>query len=138
MTAWLDPVRRLILRQRPNHPWRALDLNNIAAGWVNLNVSGSAPGGPYRWAFYEPDGRFYNRMNNSGQTLWRLTPPSGDWKTGTWTVDTVTISGATMPNYTTTGDTNRHYGCFFYVPALQCLAWVSGERTQVTLVKPPR
>lgn len=137
MTAWLDPVRRLILLQRPNHPWRALDLNNISAGWTDLRVNGSAPGGPNRWVLYEPDGRFYTRMNNSGQTLWRLTPPVGDWRSGTWQVDTVTINGAAMPNFTVTGDTNRHYGCFFYVPALRCLAWVSGERTPVVLVRPP-
>lgn len=136
-TVFLDPVRRLLIAQRPTYPTRALDLNNISAGWVQLNVSGSAPSQANRWAFYQPDGRFYTRTNNSGQTLWRLSAPSGDWKTGTWTINTVTISGATMPNYTSTGDTNRHYSSLFYVPYLQCLAWVSGEATRVVLVKPP-
>ena len=49
-----------------------------------------------RWAYYPADGRFYTRTNTSGQTLYRLTPPA-DWKNGTWTIDTVTVSGALLP-----------------------------------------
>jgi len=137
MTAFLDPVRRLIVVTRPGNPLTALDLNNIAAGWVTLNSTGTPPSESNRWAYYEPDGRFYTRTNRSGQTLWRLTPPAGDWKTGTWRFETVTIGGAAMPNYTTTGGNVRHYGNFFYVPYLQSLAWVSGESTSVIIMKPP-
>jgi hypothetical protein len=136
--AFIDPVRRLLISQRRGFPLRALDLNNIAGGWVTLNVSGTQPAEyENRWAFYEPDGRFYTRGNNSGQTLTRLTPPSGDWKTGAWTYADVTVTGAAMPSYTTTGGTNPHYGTFFYVPALGSLAWISGESTSVVLIKPP-
>lgn len=135
-TVFLDPVRRLIVAQRPGHPMRALDLNNIPGGWVVLNTSGTQPSEANRWAFYPPDGRFYTRTNNSGQSLFRLTPPS-NWKTGTWTIDKVTITGASMPDFTTTGGTVRHYGTFFYVPALRSLAWISGEDTPVVLLKPP-
>jgi hypothetical protein len=135
-TVFLDPVRRLIVAQRPNHPLRALDLNNISAGWSVLNSSGSQPSQANRWAYYPVDGKFYTRMNNSGQTLFRMTPPS-NWKTGTWTIDTVTVTGATLPNFTDTGDSNRHYGTFFYVPSIQSFAWISGEDTQVILLKPP-
>jgi hypothetical protein len=101
-----------------------------------LNTSGSQPAEANRWAYYPADGRFYTRVNNSGQTLFRLTPPA-DWKSGTWTIDTVTVSGATLPNFTTTGGTRRHYGTFFYVPAIDSLAWISGESTSVIILKPP-
>ena len=135
-TTFLDPVRRLIVAQRPGYPLRALDLNNIGAGWRVLNTSGNQPGEANRWAHSPEDGRFYTRTNNSGQTLYRLTPPA-DWKNGTWTIDTVTVSGATLPNYTTTGGTTRHYGKFFYVPAIKSFAWISGESAQVVILKPP-
>ncbi len=135
--AFLDPVRRLLLSQRPGNPLRALDLNDIAAGWAALITTGTQPSEPNRWAFYEPDGRFYTRGNNSGQTLVRLTAPA-DWKTGTWIYDTVTVAGASLPNFATVGDsTVRHYSTFFYVPALQSFAWVSGTTNEVIILKPP-
>jgi len=136
-TTWLDPARRLILNQRPGWPLRALDLTNISAGWVVLNTTGSQPNASNRWAFYEPDGKFYTHANNDGQTIRRLTPPA-NWKTGTWTYDTVTVSGAALPNYTNAaGNSTRHYGTFFYVSAIKSLAWVSGESTQVIVLRPP-
>ena len=136
-TTWLDPVRRLILNQRPGWPLRALDLNNIANGWVVLNTTGRQPDVANRWAFFEPDGRFYTRGNSSGQVLNRLTPPA-NWKTDTWVYDTVSVSGATLPDFTNTGgNSTRHYGTFFYVPAIQSLAWISGESTKVVILKPP-
>jgi hypothetical protein len=135
--AFLDPVHRLILIQRPGFPLRALDLNNIASGWVVLSTTGTAPSENNRPAFYAPDGRFYTRGNNSGQTLIRLTPPA-TWKTGTWTYDTVTVTGATLPDFTTTGNSSvNYYGTFFYVPSIQTLAWISGENTNVIILKPP-
>jgi hypothetical protein len=135
-TTFLDQPRRLIVAQRPGYPLRALDLNNFAAGWQVLHTSGTQPSEANRWAYYPADGRYYTRMNNSGQTLYRLTPPA-DWKNGTWVIDTVTVSGAALPDYTTTGGTRRHYGTFFYVPAIQSMAWISGESTRVVILKPP-
>jgi hypothetical protein len=136
-TTWLDPVRRLIMNQRPGWPLRALDLNNIGGGWVALNTTGSQPGSPNRWAFFEPDGKFYTRGSSSGQLINRLTPPA-DWKNGTWTYDTVSVSGAALPNYSNAASNGaRHYGKFIYVPAIQSLAWISGESTQVVILRPP-
>ena len=134
--SFLDPVRRLLISQRSGYPLRALDLNNISAGWVTLTVTGNQPAVENQWAFYPPDGRFYTRGNTSGQVLTRLTPPSGDWKTGTWTYSAVTIGGAAMPDHTTTGGEKLHYGTFFYVPALGSLAWIAGESSQVIVMKP--
>jgi hypothetical protein len=35
-----------------------------------------------------------------------------------------------------TGAGNDHYTRFFYVPAVQCFAWVAGVQERVVLVKP--
>lgn len=137
-TVFLDPVRRLLVAQRRGFALRALDLQNIGAGWVNLNVSGNQPAEyENRWAFYEPDGNFYTRGNRSGQELTRLKPPAGDWKTGVWAYSQVTVGGAAMPNHSTTGGETAHQGAFFYVPSIQCLAWVAAEDKQVVILKPP-
>ena len=137
-TVFLDPVRRLLIAQRNGFPLRALDLNNFAAGWVVLNMSGAQPAeSENRWVFYEPDGRFYTRGNKAGQALSRLTPPTGDWKTGAWTYSTVTVGGAALPDHTTTGGDIGHYGTLFYVPYLQSMAWIAGESSNVILLKPP-
>jgi hypothetical protein len=136
-TVFLDPVRRLLIAQRPGHPMRALNLADISGGWVTLNTSGTQPTRANRWVYYPADGRFYTRTNASGQTLHRLTPPD-NWRTGTWTMDTTTVSGASLPDFTTAhGGIVRHYGTFFYVPALQSFAWISGDSTPVILLKPP-
>ena len=137
-TVFLDPVRRLLIAERNGFPPRALDLNNFAAGWTTLKMSGTQPAeSESRWVFYEPDGRFYTRGNKSGQALSRLTPPSGDWKTGTWTYSTVTVGGAALPNHTTAGGDNGHYGTLFYVPYLRSMAWIAGETSKVIVLKPP-
>lgn len=136
-TTFLDPVRRLIVAQRPGNPLRALDLNDFASGWRTLSTSGTQPPQANRWIFYPEDGRFYTRTNNSGQTLYRMTPPQ-DWRTGTWVIDTVTVAGAPLPDFTTTaGGGVRHYGTFFHVPAIRSLAWISGDSTQVVILRPP-
>ena len=136
---FIDPVNRLLIQHQSNYPLRALQLNNIAAGWKYLNESGSRPGSANRVIYYPTTGKFYTRGNDDGNVLKRLTPPSGNALSGTWSWDTVTVAGAAMPNFTNTGsnDGRRHYSTFFHVPALDCLAWVSGESTQVILLRPP-
>lgn len=137
-TVFLDPVRRLLIAQRLGFPMRALDLNNFAAGWVTLNMAGTQPAEPEnRWVYFEPDGRFYTRGNNTGQTLSRLTPPTGDWKTGVWSYSQVSVGGASMPNFTNTGGQKQHFGMLFYVPALMSMAWIAGEAAPVIIMRPP-
>ncbi len=135
-TVFYDPVRNALLAARPGHPVRALPLNDVASGWLALNMTGTLPSVTNRWAYYEPDGRFYSRGNKDGQTLLRLTPPASQWQTAAWVLDTVKVGGATLPDFTALGD-NRHYGNLFYVPPLRSLAWVSGHTTPVVLLKPP-
>lgn len=135
-----DPVRRAMLYFKDNMPLMAVDTQNFAAGWQTLTYSGGAsrpPNNQCRWEYYPVDGCFYTRNNNSGNTLYKLTPPAGGTLAGTWAFSTVTVGGASMPNFTNAGGNNTaHYTCFFYVPALQCFAWVPGEASSIYLVKP--
>jgi 2-polyprenyl-6-hydroxyphenyl methylase/3-demethylubiquinone-9 3-methyltransferase len=43
-----------------------------------------------------------------------------------------------MPNHTPTGGEQPHCVTWFYVPALQSLAWIAGESSPVILMKPGR
>jgi hypothetical protein len=137
-TCFIYEPARLLIQYYPGYPLRALDLNNIAAGWRALNATGTPPASYNSLIYYPSTGKFYTRGNATGNTLNRLTPPSSNAIGGLWTWDTVSIGGATMPNFTSTGsnDGRQHFNCFFYVPAIDCLAWISGESTKVILLKP--
>lgn len=141
----IDPVRRFILKFWGVVPAKRglaiFDLNNISAGWkdVTAQVSGSWPVATGCWAYYPPDGCWYQREQSSGNTLWRLTVPT-DLRNGAYTIDTVTLTGATMANRTSLGgQTAGHYKGFVYVDSIQCLAWFSGNpsNNQVFIMKPP-
>lgn len=136
---FVDPVRRLLIQQQPGWPLRCLQLDNFAAGWKDLNVVGTQPAKANRIIYYPTTGNFYTRLNNSGNALIRLVPPASNPLVGTWTWDTVSVGGASLPDFTSTAsnDGRRHYGTFFRVPALDCFAWISGESTKVVLLKPP-
>jgi hypothetical protein len=138
--AWLDPKRNLILSQiEGRNTLAAINLANISAGPTILNKTGIALPEQYgrgnRWAYYPAHDAFYT-YNGSGQSLYKLTPPASNPLTGTWTVSTVSIGGATIPQFSSSNNV-RHYSRFFYVPALQCLAWISNAYNRVALIKPP-
>lgn len=108
----------------------ALDLDNPAAGWSLVPLAGAAlelsTNTP---AYHAAQNKYYRRYGNqTDQVLQRITPPSGNPITGTWTVDTVTLAGDPIPgyqNYYLVGgsvDSNR---TLMYVPALQMLAWIT-------------
>jgi hypothetical protein len=137
LTAFLDPIHRLIIIHDPGSTkLLALDLNDVASGWFFLNTSGSLALGPNRWHYYPVDGRFYHRDDNSGQVLDRITPPTGDFRTGTWVVDKVTLTGATIPDMV--GWQTRHYSRFFYIPAIESFGWIADENSPVIIMKPPQ
>jgi hypothetical protein len=107
------------------------DPDQAAAGWIKLNVSGSLPNTSNRWAKFS-DGKFYSIPTSGGNTLTRITPPA-DPKTGTWIINDVTIGGATLPPKI---GSPAHYSMFFYVPAIDCLAWIAGGTNKVFIMKP--
>ena len=105
--------------------------------WSQMTLSGSVPQ-QEAFAYYPTTGNFYYVDDNAGSTLTRLIPPSNPAQllTGTWTVNTVTVSPA-LPARTSDGGSGPvHYNNFFYVPSIQRLAWVPGGGAQVYLVNP--
>jgi hypothetical protein len=125
-----------------------LDLNNIAAGFTSVTLTGPLAqfnGVAYgitgsftqaqtsRWAQYPSDNCHYAYDGNSG-LITKLTPPASGI-TGTWTASTITPPTA-FPAIQRGSGTCCHYTRFFYVPALDCFAWVAGGTAQVALWKP--
>lgn len=131
-SAFVDVTRRLILLQSTAR-LVAIDLNNLAAGPRELTVSGTIPDFMNRWELYPLDGNFYTK-GDSGNVIHRLTPPTGDPITGTWTISTFTVNG-NLPS--TAGGGPRHYTRFFYVPSLECFAWIASATSPVFLIRPP-
>lgn len=137
-SAWLDDTRRLILMQSPTR-LVALDLNNLSAGPKLLNFTGTPPPSGNRWAFYPPNGSFYNK-GNTGNEVWKLTPPSGDPLTGTWTFTSFTVPGNPLPQITDAAVLYgaRHFTRFFYVPSIEVFAWIATADSPVMLIRPPQ
>lgn len=136
-SAWLDDTRRLILMQSPTR-LIALDLNNLTAGPRLLTFSGTLPPSGNRWELYPPDGNFYNKAN-TGNVVWKLTPPTGDALTGTWAVTSFTVTGAILPDISVPAQTAgaRHFTRFFYVPSIASFAWIADSTSSVRLIRPP-
>lgn len=111
------------------------DPDSPSSGWIKLTVSGTLPNSSNRWARYS-NGNWYSMPSGGGNVLSRIVPPSNP-KTGTWTVGSITVGGASMPS----GQRGyysglNHYTRLFYVQAIDCLAWVPGGSLPVQLIKP--
>jgi hypothetical protein len=88
-----------------------------------------------RWEYYPVDGSYYSYAGDGSQSIDKLAPPSSAGEP--WIASKVPISGATLPpRANMTGAGNAHYTRFFYVPGLQCFAWVADVTSQVALIKP--
>ena len=111
------------------------DPDSPSSGWIKLNVAGSLPNSSNRWARYS-NGAWYSMPSGGGSTLTRIVPPSNP-KTGMWTVDSVTLGGTPPPTGQRGYYTDKnHYTRLFYVPLIDCLAWVPGGSLPVHLIKP--
>lgn len=138
--AFLDSVRRLIIDFSDQGQLNAFQLDNPSAGWTTLAVSGALPPittpEPCRWAFYPPDGNFYYRPSGAynGPKLYRLIPPASNPVTTAWIADSVDLNQSLPP---CEAPDNAWYNFLFYVPSIQCLAWIAGADKQVYVFKPP-
>jgi hypothetical protein len=116
--------------------------NPDANTWTQLTVSGSMPTQFYAFSYYPVTGKFYTISDDGGTSLYRLTPPADpeDTLTGTWTVDTYTVSSSLPARPNDSGNGSFHENSFFNVPALNaqgcCMAWVPGGSEGVYLVNP--
>lgn len=124
----------MLIHNRGNSLW-LFDPDNATAGWVQLTVSGTLPTKENRWAPY--GGKFYAFDGTAASnTLTRITPPANP-KTGTWVVDTVTLSGPALP--ARAGNTDPgidHYTRLHHVESHDCLGWIPGRGKGVYLLKP--
>ena len=104
-----------------------------ANSWIQLTVTGTLP--PVtnnRWARFS-NGNWYDFTGASASnTITRIVPPANP-KTGTWAVDTVTVTGPALPART---QGTEHYTRLFYVPSIDCLAWLAGGTNSVIIFKP--
>jgi hypothetical protein len=125
----------LIVRQCGASGLYAIDPDVPAAGWIALTSSGTQPSPANRFARFGSGG-YYWLPTGGGNTLTRLVAPANP-KTGTWVFSTVAVTGATLPAYTpASGGGVDHYTGLFYVPSINCLAWVPGSDKSVFLVRP--
>ena len=144
---------------------RVLDLTTDAAtalGWRNITFSGSLsnfrqrppggmPAGYYdmndqninvKWDRYPSDNCYYGYDGLSGKVT-KITPPAyANWFTSAWVVSTITPTGSAFPKQYNGNNGGLpvanlpHYARWFYVPNLNCFAWVGGGPYQVALWKP--
>jgi hypothetical protein len=139
---FVDPSRHLLVIQKQTGGLLAIDLDNVAGGMVTLTTSGTfSSDEQYLWSYYPKDGCWYTHTGFGSNVLYKLQPPviNSNPLTGTWTVSQVTLSSSLAPMPTIYSAGNAiHYNRFFFVPSLQCFAWISGEADdQVALVTPP-
>jgi hypothetical protein len=134
--AFLDSVRRLIIDFNDGGFLYAFQLDNPGASWTVLNVTGKLPAisaEPCKWTYYPPDGKYYFRPSSSGGSkLYRLTPPVSNPLASAWVADSVQLNQS-MPDCAGPA----WYNYMFYVPSIQCLAWITSVSNPVYIFKPP-
>jgi hypothetical protein len=107
--------------------------------WTELTYTGTLPGtvtgtAPYtdavdsksnKWTYFPPTGYFYKVPVDGGTIIWRLRPPTDNPKTGTWQIDTITISPGLEGYEDDGGDgSTTAVNRSFYVPSIQRMAWM--------------
>ena len=151
LNGFYDSVRDVIVVINPTTQlaWGA----NLAStgSWQPLTLANAnllEAGNETDWAFYPPDGCFYNNKGEFANShLLKITPPPiGQAFTGTWTVSHSPLSSAlpvVNPDAFPPAPSGnaQHYNRLFYVPSLQLLCWIPGfprntTSDQVFLIKP--
>ncbi len=138
----LDAERRLLLVTTSNETLHAFDADNIVT-LTDLSLSGSMQNNweQYQWAYYPPDGCFYRFAGATTSTaIEKLKPPpfGDDPLTEDWTVSMVNLGTAlTQQPAASLAGGSIHHNRFFFVPRLNCLAWIPGDDEPVVILKPP-
>jgi hypothetical protein len=117
--------------------FQAIDLDNIAAGWSVLNVTGTVTDVIYEnaWAYHAAQNVFYRRyadLNGAsdfpqGQVIYKLTPPASSPLSNTWTITSVTLTGDTIPENRNANVGTQAHKRLMYLPSIQMLAWVTAN-----------
>ncbi len=146
VAGFIDPVRHMMVLYDASGRLRAIDLDNLGAGYTTLSISslgGMSIDFECNWAYYPPDGCYYTvRSLAAGMnSIAKITPPpfTGNKLAGTWNFSMVGLSATLRgahPDYTPgDGGGAKHHNRLIYVPAIQRLAWLAGD-TSVALIKP--
>lgn len=130
----------LIIRNCETNGLWCWDPADPATPWFKLSLQGTLPRCINRWARFS-DGCWYAFDGDAdSNTLTRIKPPA-DLKTGTWVVDTVTLTGDSLPARGTQVGVGtlqqNHHGRFVYASKIDCLVWVAGADQPVVILRPP-
>ena len=144
----LDPVRRLLVRTL-QRKLRAIDLNNINAGWQAITLTNATtlpdvPMGQTEPVWHPTREAFYWMPASGGSTLYKITPPATNPFSNAWVVTSQTIGGDTLHPHGGTGVNGDGVGAYkslMYVPYVDRLAWIAGGHIDgtvypVTLINP--
>jgi hypothetical protein len=97
-----------------------------------ITVTGTVPTvrGPGFGCDWCPEtGKFYCYEGVGDTTLFVLTPPAGDWKTGAWTWSTEVMGGEAPVNINVArpnGTGGNPFTKWKYNPAIKCFMWMQG------------
>ncbi len=109
----------------------ALDLSAVGSGFQNIPYTGTLPSThEFTWVQHPTNGKLYARgISGQGQVLYRLTPPASPLGGSNWVIDTVTLTGDTVPEFTggDVGGTVMSYKSLFAIPSLGMLGWVTNQ-----------
>ncbi|HKE93548.1 MAG TPA: hypothetical protein VKB34_04515, partial [Povalibacter sp.] len=104
----------------------AFDLNNMNSPVVVKLAGDTTPMGQSGYGFDWDSSQNVFVSWTSGTSVYTLTPPAGDWRTGTWTWQKVAPSGSNTVTPTAPNG-NHTYSRWRYVPAVN--AWILANRT---------
>jgi hypothetical protein len=123
------------------------DFESTAPAYINIDVAANV-NPQYQLPYVEYRGKLYSipevdigvDTTKKYTFLYRLTPPTGDIKTGIWTADTITIPEVPSVNATTVGNSNAsgaiNYTRLFKHPRADCLVWIPNGQQLVYLIRP--
>ena len=133
----VDPVHDLFVTVdgRGNHTVRVHELANPSAAPVVVTTTGDTAPEQQAAAGFEWDpatNQFVSWIG--GTSVYTLTPPAGDWKTGTWTW--AQVQAAPTNTVTPTAhNPNGTYSRFRYVPSKNLFIVVNGTNENVFVYK---
>jgi hypothetical protein len=102
----------------------ACPLATPATGFKLLSLSGNniPPGAGYGFVHCpDLDCFFVRAADGSRQVIWKITPPTANYLTGTWAVTQITMLGDTVA---AKGNVQGMWKRFVYATKVKCLSWV--------------
>lgn len=136
--ASIDPVRDLYVALEATYQHRVFvfDLKNPNTPAVSVNIGGdsSVPMNEGAAGFeWDPTSQSFITWAG-GTSVYRLTPPSGDWRTGTW--QWTRVPAAATNTVTPTSPNSRGtYGRWRYVPSVNAFVVVNRTNENVYFYK---